>query len=185
MKIPIEKAISDKPRPLQKKIPISDTVGTGKSKVVDALETRVSGVISWPKHFGLPQGNLVDAFQVQCYIYEPSPSSNVDPGGTWDERKDAANLTFALLEEGPHDFANYRVTYTGNAQEIKWPVEYQNYLSASHNYVTAILQPDVVWPATPEAGNQDKIIAPNEAAYFHPMDGPIIGPSFRVRVKQP
>ncbi|MFC7473284.1 hypothetical protein ACFQS7_02900 [Dankookia sp. GCM10030260] len=183
VKSPIEKAISDKPVPMHKKetLPISEEIEQQKPGFIDVENTKVTGVISWPKHFGLPQGNLADAFMVISHIYSPLPFDPNNAIATMEKIIDRSTLTTAAITEGPHDFANYRVTYIASAQAINWPNEFQQFQAASHNYLRPFIKEGIVWPATPNSGQGPKSIWPEEAAYVHNLDGPITGPGFRVR----
>lgn len=183
MKGPLDKAISDKFMPMHQKgtIPVTDHIGTGKAFVVELRQTQVSGVISWPKALGLPTGNLADAFLVLSYIYKPLPHDEQGPTAIHGMVIEFDKIIVAHIEEGPHDASAYRVTYVTSTQKVEWPPAYQRYQGASHNYLRAEIRNGVVWRETPASGPGPKAVWPTEAAFFHGLDGPLVGPAFRFR----
>jgi hypothetical protein len=143
---------------------------------VDLRRRLAEGVILWPRHFGLPQGPLENAFRVLSFA-----RSALNAGVKPESDAEAADGPFdlhVLLLEGPHDPETYRVRYFANWQDPqKWGGQ-PGREEATHNYVTVeLLAP---WPANAETGPGLKQVQPTTGKFRHDLQGIRPAPTFRI-----
>jgi hypothetical protein len=177
MKSPIiDNAVKDKPTPMAKKIPV-DGRPEEKSDVAEFRRTLVEGVILWPRRFGVPQGNLAQAFKVASFAYTRLSRDPLNPHVTLDPARGMPSVSD--LEEGPHDDETFRITYRVHWQEPQgWGGDFADHPHATRNYIVARVV--AAWPANGATGPGTKSIRPAGEVPYTRGPGPTKGPTFSV-----